>query len=304
MHTHKQLLAMLFIFIISCGAVAAPFPADKMKPEELVAKHLASIGSADALASAKSRIAIGNAKALSRSSAVRDIAGVAQLASDGDKVLLAMVFDSTGYPYEKAGYDGQKMTVALWETSGTRSALADFLASQDTIFKQGLIGGALSSAWPLLDVASKNPKLSYSGTKKINNREVHELKYSPRKGGGNLQTSLFFDAETFQHVRTEYQYTVSARMGARPGAIGASPGSPGVSGVGTDTGSQTMNRYKLIEEFSDFKKEGELTLPHTYKLRLTVDAQSPLLLEWVVNFSQFGFNQPIDATAFNVAASR
>jgi hypothetical protein len=295
-HQRKQLLAVFFILMISSGAVvAAPIPADKMKPEEVVAKHLASIGPADALAAIKSRIMLGNAKVMSRSSAVREIVGVAQFASEGDKVLLAMVFNTSGYSFEKAGYDGQKMTVALMETTGQRSALGDFLLSQDTIFKQGLIGGALSSAWPLLDLTSKQPKLSYAGTKKIDDRQVHELKYSPRKGGGNLQISLFFDAETFRHVRTEYQFSVSARMSSRPAAS-----------VGSTAGTtQLLDRYKLVEDFSDFRTEGKLTLPHTYKLRLAIDAQdSAKLIEWVMNFSQFAFDQPIEAAAFNVAKTK
>ena len=291
----KRLLAALFIFIISSGAVAAPLPEDKMKPEELVAKHLASIGSAEALAAAKSRIIIGEARAISHTSATREVVGIAQLASDGDKVVLAMLFNTSGYEYEKAGFDGQKMTVSLLPTTGKRTALADFLKSQEAIVKQGLLGGTLSSAWPLLNVSAKNPKLSYSGIKKVDGRPVHEMKYRPSKGGGDVQITLFFDVETFRHVRTEYQYSVSARMGARPSGSVANP---------TDTGSTTMNRYKLVEDFSDFKTEGQLTLPHSYKLSLTVDAQTSLLLEWHVNFKEFGLNQPIEATAFDVSVTK
>ena len=295
MHTRKQLLALFLIFIISCGTTAAASAPDKMTVEELVAKHLASIGSAEALASAKTRVAIGNAKFLSLSKATRNIEGVCQFASDGDKVLLAIIFNLIDYPYEKAGYDGQKMTVALLEGTGARTALGSFLMSKDAVFKQGLIGGTLSSAWPLLDVASKKPKLSYSGTEKINGREVHKLKYSA-KGAGDFQVSFFFDGETFHHVRTEYQYVIANRMGARPDSS--------VEGPATNTGSQTLVRNKLIEEFSDFKAEGGLTLPHTYKIRLTIDAQTTVLLEWVMNFKQFAYNQPIDASAFNVAATK
>jgi hypothetical protein len=291
----KRLLAVLFIFIISSSAVATTVPEDKMKPEELVAKHLAAIGPAEALAAAKSRIVVGEAKAISRSSAVRDVVGIAQLASDGDRVVLAMLFNTSGYEYEKAGYDGQKMTVSLLPTTGKRTALADFLKSQEAIVKQGLLGGVLSSAWPLLNVSAKNPKLIYSGIKKIEDRPVHEMKYRPSKGGGDVQISLFFDAETFRHLRTEYQYSVSARMGARPSGSVANA---------TDTGSTTMNRYKLIEDFSDFKTEGQLTLPHSYKIRLTVDAQTSLLLEWHMNFKEFGFNQPIDVAAFDVSVTK
>lgn len=287
---HKQLLAGFFIFLLFSGVVAMPIPPDKMKPEEVVAKHLASIGTPDALASVKSRIMVGNSKAFTHSNKINTPVartGPAQIASEGNKVLLAMIFNSTSYPFEKAGYDGQKLTIGLLE-SGKRSALGNFLMSYDTIVKQGLIGGALSSAWPLLNLDSKNAKLSYSGTKKINDRQVHELKYMPRNAGGNLQISLFFDAETFRHVRTEYQHVIPARMGITP----------------EESISQLENRYKLVEEFSDFKLEDNLMLPHTYKLRLSIEEQNNTqVFEWEINLSQFVFNQTLDVAAFNVAKS-
>ena len=292
MHSRKRLLAFFVILITCYGPATASSPA-KMTPEEVVAKHLASIGSADALAAAKTRIAVGKVKAITRTNSVRNIVGVSQFASDSDKVLLAMIFDLTDYPYEKVGYDGRKLTIALFPGSGSRSALGDFFKSQETIFKQGLIGGALSSAWPLLDLAAKKPKLSYSGISKINGREAHKLTYA---GSGNLEISLYFDAETFRHVRSEYRYSISAAMGNRPRGDVTSPTG--------DTGSQSVTRYKLVEEFSEFKAEGSLTLPHTYNLQLTIEAQRTSILEWTTNFVQFVFNQPIDINAFNVAASK
>ena len=279
---HKGLLAGFFILIISFGTVAAPIPPDKMKPEEVVAKHLAAIGPADALASVKSVIVIGNARAATRLDAVKGLTGPAQLASEGDKVLIAMLFNSTAYPYEKASYNGQNLTLSLLP-DGKRSILGNFLKTNDAVFKQGLFGGVLSSAWPLLNVTAKNLKLSYSGTKKINDRQVHELKFDPRKSGG-MQISLFFDAETFQHVRTEYQYVIAARMGARP----------------EDSISQLESRYKLTEDFSDFKPEGKLTLPHMYKIRCTIEERNNTqMLEWVLTLAQFAFNEPIDANVFS-----
>lgn len=293
MRTKKRFLALLLIFIIPCINAAAPAP-DKVTAEEVIAKHLAAIGSAEALAAVKTRIAVGNAKAITHSKAMRDVTGVAQFASDGDKILLAMIFNLLDYPYDKAGYDGQKMTVALLPTSGSRTSLGDFFVSHNAVFKEGLIGGVLSSAWPLLDSASKKPKLSFAGTDKIDGREVYKLKYPPPKGSGDFQINLFFDAETFRHVRTEYQYVISNQMGARPSEFGT-----------TNTGSQTRSRTKLVEDFSDFKTENNLTLPHTYTIRFTQDAyQRTVVLEWVINFSQFIFNQEIDTGAFNVSASK
>jgi hypothetical protein len=284
--TLKKLLAVSFILTITSAAAAAlPLPQEKMKAEDVLAKHLAAIGPADALAAIKSIVAIGNVKALTRTNAVKELSGVSQIASEGDKVLLAMLFNSTTYPFEKAGYNGQNLTAAILP-DGKRSILGTFLIDHDAPFKQGLIGGVLSTAWPLLNTGADMPKLSYSGTDKVNNRKVHKLKYDARKSSG-LLISLFFDAETFQHVRTEYQYSKSARMGA----------------VAEQSISQLESRYKVVEEFSDFKTEGKLTLPHTYKIRYTIEEQNNTqMLEWTMNFSQFAFDEQIDAAAFSITS--
>src|ERR1043165_382208 len=283
-----QIFVIILTLALYTGAMAKPVPPDKMKPAEVVAKHLASIGSAEDLAAAQSRVVIGTAKArLNLTNTPVELAGPAQLASQGDSFLLAMLFNSNDYPFEKAGYDGKKLTVGVL-TSGGRSPLGAFLTSHDAVIKQGLMGGGLSSAWPLLNMSAKNPKLSYAGTTKIDARTAHELKFSPRNAG-ELQISLFFDTETFRHLRTEYSYSIPAGMGATPG----------------DSASQRESRFKMIEEFSDFKPEGKLTLPHTYKIRLIIDTQDKTkTLDWALTLSQFAFNQQIDSAAFNVAANK
>jgi hypothetical protein len=290
MRLESTVLAMFLVVFSFSGAAGKPTPAEKMKPEDVLAKHLASIGTPEDVAAAKTRIMVGEVKArLKLSNSLREVGGPAQFASDGQKVLLAMAFNSTNYPYEKAGYDGDKITLAGLPTGG-RSPLATFLGNQGAVLKYGLLGGTLSSAWALLHLDPKEVKLSYSGTEKINGREVHKLKFEPKKS--DLKINLFFDAETFRHVRSDYSYTVSAYMGARPRAS--------VEAGATPTGGVT--RYQLIEEFSDFKQTGKLTLPHTYKLQLIVDAESRNL-EWTNTFSQFVFDQAIEPESFNVAAS-
>jgi len=289
----KRLAAFLALFVFSGVAAAATTNTpQKMKAEEVVAKHLAAIGKPEDLAAAKSRIINGQDTArLKLSNTIREVTGPAQFASDGEKVLLAMVFNSTNYPYEKLAYDGQRLTVAGLPQGG-RSPLANFLTSQEVIFKDGLIGGSLSSAWSLINFNPEKAKLSYAGTEKVNGRAVHKLKYAPRKG--ELRISLFFDAETFQHVRSEYEYTISARMGARP--------SSSVMGPQTDTGSQTMKRYKLTEDFSNFQITGKLTLPRVYKIQLVVEAQAQNL-DYTIDFSQFVLDQAIAPEAFIVTSA-
>ncbi len=285
-----------FTFVITLLSLAAvslllvpnsghALPADKMTPEELVAKHLASIGTPEAIAEAKSRVIMGNADAKFRLTTTRvEISGPAELASDGNKVLLAMAFNANNYPHEKAAFDGQKVTVGILPTGG-RSRLAEFLISQELIVREGLLGGTLSSAWPLLNLNTKNVKLSYAGTDKINGRQVHKLKYMP-KNQGNLRTTLYFDAETFQHVRSQYEYSIPAPSVADP----------------TQSAAQRGSQFKMIEEFSDFQPTGKLTLPHKYHLELLLEtAAKTQTLEWDIGFAQFTFNQPLAAEEFNVS---
>lgn len=283
-HPFQKLSVVFFILTIHFVAVAAPLPQEKMTAEQVLAKHLASIGPADALAAAKSIIAVGECKSWTRQSSIRELPGITQLASAGDKVLLAMLFEATYYPFEKMGYDGQKQTSSILP-DGKRSFLITFLMSHDAIFKQGLIGGTLSTAWPLLKTGAEMPKLSYAGTDKINGRPVHRLKYDERKSGG-MQVILSFDAETFRHVRTEYRFTISARLGAADTEV-----------------RQSDSRYQMMEDFSDFKKEGNLMLPHIYKISYTLEEpRNTQVLSWTTNFSRFVFNEEIDPKAFIVTS--
>jgi hypothetical protein len=279
-----SLIAICSVLVGISATPAHSVAADKLTPEELLAKHLASVGSADALAAAHSRIVAGTVQARFRlTNTPVELSGPAELASDGKRVLLAMTFNSTNYPHEKAGYDGDKVTVGIL-TQGGRSLLGNFLTSQPVLLKQGLLGGVLSTAWPLFNLDSSNVKLSYAGTDKINGQLVHKLKYTPRNAG-SLGITLYFNADTFQHVRSQYEYVIAARQGTTAEA----------------SISQRDSRLRLVEDFSDFQTTGGLTLPHVYKLQLTIDATRTQTMEWTINLAQFAFNQQIEPESFNAA---
>lgn len=254
-----------------------------MTAEELVSKHLESIGSAQSRGAITTRIIVGTSLVIFRTTPKGQAAGRSVLASEGGKSLIGMSFQSPVYPREEFGFDGTSF-VAAFVTPGVRSSLGSFLIIHDTLFKQGLIGGTLSTAWPLLDLENRHPKVEYTGTRKINNRTLHELKYSPR-GGSELQISLFFDEATYQHVRSEYRRVVPAPTGER--AYG--------------NVQERESRYKMVEEFSNFSVEGGLNLPHIYRIEFTADAQSGTFLgEWTLNLTQFSFNQKIDSASFSI----
>src|SRR5712691_5878828 len=275
---------LAIVLALPVFVVPSKSSAQKLKPEDIVARHLESIGSAQERAAVKTRIIAGTSQVVFHTTPVGQAVGRAVLASEDIKSLLGMSFPSAVYPREELGFNGSTF-MAAYILLGSRSALGSFLMTHSLIFKQGLMGGTLSSAWPLLDLTKRNAELEYSGEKKVGNQMLHELKYVPH-GGSDLQIKLYFDPDTFKHVRTEYERTIAGAMGDR-------------SYVTAGTGRET--RFKMVEEFSDFKKESELNLPHTYKINLITDTDAgTLLTDWTIKLTQFTFNEKIDPKSFSI----
>ena len=287
-HTPASARLLLAALLLLPAALApAPASAQKLTADEVVARHLESIGTAQDRAAVTSRLTQGTAEIVLRSPGAGRGQGAVIMFSEGGKSAIAMNFGSPDYPFDKFGFDGNRLTVA-YQKPGIRSQLGDFIHNRDLVFKHGLMGGTLSSTWPLLNFDGKNARLEYAGTEKLNDRQAHKLRYEPRKGS-DLKITLFFDAENFRHLRTEYQQTVSNQMG----------------GISTDRTLERELRYRLVEDFSDFKKEGRLTLPHTYKIYLSMERRTggSYIAEWEMKFDKFGFNQQLDPKWFDVSGS-
>lgn len=267
---------------IATTGSSSPAP-EKMTPEEVISKHLESIGTAEARAKIKSHVILGTATATFRLGGTGTSSGGSVMASQGGKSLIAIIYGNKEYPYEKVGFDGDTLTVGDIRP-GVRSSLAKFFMEHEMPFKEGLIGGTLSAAWPLLNSSSRTAKLKYSGTKKAGDVKAHVLEYQPRNSSG-LKTTLFFDEQTFRHVRTEYEKRQTQQM----------PTAPGI------TQEQNEAITKMVEEFSDFKTEGGLTLPHKYKLQLSIESLNRRVLQdWVFTLTTFTFNREIDSKEFDV----
>lgn len=273
-------LAVLFVF---CFFATSLF-AQKMKPEEVLAKHLDSIGTAEARAATKSLIAVGDAQVKSITKITTPVVGRLVIASAGEKNFWGMNLNSTDYPSEKFSYDGKNAKVGLVKL-GLRSTLGSFVQSNDLMLEQGLFGGTLSNSWAMLDMASRKAKLSFEGTKKIDGRESYVLGYSP-KGGGDIDIKLYFDKENFRHVRTEYKRISSAGIGTRP----------------EDSSKYSENRITLTEDFADFKPVDKLTLPHSYRIKYSTTGNSngSTEIEWTFNLTEFAANQKLADGTFDI----
>lgn len=280
----KNYFVICFNIIVILSGFGFVKADDKLSAEEILAKHLDSIGTAEKRKSITNQLAIGTSEfSILRNGGSRTF-GNAVIVSQAGKVMLGTKYNSLDYPSEKVSFDGNKVDVAFI-TPGLRSPFGNFIFSNKQVFSEGLFGGTLSSSWALFDIQSRNAKLNSNGKKKLDGREVYILEYSPRRGS-NSTIKLYFDAQTFQHLRTEYKQTFSAAQGKTP----------------EQSSQQQESRQILTEDFSDFKVENGLNLPHKYKIHLLLDGRGTTEFEWNFEFSNFLFNQNLEANSFDVNA--
>ena len=277
---------ILFRFLIFLLILSVPVLAQKMKPEEVISKHLDSIGTAEIRNQITSMIAVGDVLVTYISQKNSTSQGRIVLASAGEKNFIGMNLNGVDYPLERFSFDGKKVKVA-YVRPGVRSILGNFIVANDLLLQESLLGGTLSTSWTLLNLTDSKAKIQFDGTKKIDGKETYVLSYST-KGNNDFDIKLFFDKDTFQHVRTEYKRVFSAGIGRTP----------------EQSSGFSESRLKITENFSDFKAEKGLNLPHTYTLNYTITGPNGTNeIEWKFNLSEFGFNQKFDGKTFDAEAN-
>ncbi len=256
--------------------------ADKMKPEEVIAGHLNSLGTPEARGAVKSRIVLGKAKMTLIVGGKGSVEGRAFLFAEGPKFRAALPFDFNDYWGEHFFSDGQRATVGF-SAPTTRSPLGNFLNRHDEVLKEGLIGGVYSTSWALLEMAARQPRLEYGGLKKIDGAECHLVTYRMKKGqSGDLAVQLYFDAATFRHVRSVFTVTQSTQM------VGI-----------TESSRQSEGHSTIEEDFSDFKAFDGLSLPTHWIIKSNLTSQrGTAAREWDMLISKITHNETIDPKNF------
>jgi len=289
-----------------------------LTPDEVVAAHLKSIGGPDLLASIKNRGISGKTTVEFVQGGVGKLAGQAMVVSAGRNLSIILNYGGVDYPREYFAYDGTDVEVATI-SAGQRSPLGDFIFRYKGIMKEGLLGGVWSLGWPLLDIEKRNPSLKYVSAK-IDGRELHEIDYTPQGGMNNIRVKLFFEPDTFRHVRTEYMLKVQGEQALQAGSTVTRgvPSSAGLTG-GQVSGPITRNagvqdpiadsHYLLIEKFDSFKEvrfkdsKGSETrsviLPHSYEIEYSVEGQgSSFVGHWNLIADQWMQNGNINQSVF------
>jgi hypothetical protein len=281
---HLPLIRPFILALVFCSISSTLF-AQEMSLDELTAKHIASVGSKDKIASIKNLFLLGDAGFKIQGSASQ-LSGKAAILSDKGRVTWALTFKSNEYPQDKFGFDGKKAVIRRTSPEG-RSLLTQFINDNRKLLEDGILGGALSRTWAFARDGATG-RMKVSGTKKVDGRETIVVDYNPK--GGDFITKLYFDKETFRHVRSEHTVAQSA-----------------VQGTGVDSSAgQAGSLTKLTEEFSEFKKMGELNLPTVYKVtysrsgvgNVSTQAGTSREVEWSFTFTDFAVDQDLGDDAF------
>ena len=276
-------MSRIRVFIIGLfmfAALASVSVAQDLKPEEIIAKHLDAIGKKTTRDSLKTMLIGGRGSFEAKNPVVRG-GGQAMVVSNPDNLYFMMTFKSNDYPFEKIGHFGDKVSIPF-VNAGKRSLLGSFLAENSKILSDGLFGGVMSMKW-VFNGVDKKLRMRSVGTKKVNDRKAYVIDFLPSgSGSSDFNIKLYFDAETFHHVRSEYRREFQA---------GAA-----VFGTQNQIASATLS---LTEDFSDFRTVEGLTLPYAYSVRFNSNTNAAMYENtWGITVVQYIFNQNLTPDFF------
>ena len=161
------------------GVVAA----QNLKAEEIIAKHINSLGAKEKRDALKTIMAIGASEFESNVPVIKG-GGRAVVVSNQNNFFSIISLNSREYPFEKIGFFDGKSSLPF-TTAGNRSLLGAYLAEHQKILGDGLYSGVMSLRWPFRDEEGKRPRITGVSTKKVDDRKAYALDYMTSGGGSS-----------------------------------------------------------------------------------------------------------------------
>jgi hypothetical protein len=284
----KTTSLLVFIAIFSLSIFAQK--SKKAELKEIIEKHLAAIGTLEKRTLNRKIKGDTEFRLISGESPIPNLTGKSNITSEDRSTYFMMSFASPIYTYEKFAFDGKivshlnlflKEASVRRENTGQQSIapLTIFYSRYPELFEYGLVGGTLTSAW-FLQTLENNPKAKcgLGSAKKIDGKEIFVI--DVRISGNSFEKiKIFIDKSNYRHIRTEFK-----------------------SGASSE---------KVTEDFSDFKNENGLTLPHKLKSygklasverfdRISTLPARRSEYEWETTFTDFLFDQKFDTDLFRI----
>ena len=257
---------------------------DESKTTDFVTQHLNSIGTEQARAAIKNRVAQGTVKFEIVNRGPQTWEGPATLVAEGDKLASLMKFPTTVYRTEWFVRDGKKTSIAP-VVPGRWTEFGNFIKVHDEILTEGLWGGTLTTSWALAHLEERHARLEDRGLKKVNGVELHRIDYTPKKSS-DLGIELYFEPDTLRHVMTVYSMIVGAHSG------------PSVNTPGT---TERELHYRLEERFGDFKSADGVTIPTRWIVQFTYGSVSRGIIErYDITETKISQNISVDPKNFEI----
>lgn len=269
------LLLPIFVLFILAGSVAAGQD-QTLTGDQIIEKHLAAIGGREKLATFKTRIAIGTVKK--------------EAETDARMVILSEAPNRVSAFYALRDYDlfmiydGSKAIirpVMPKNVAPITDKYVDMLGS-------GLMFNGISLYNLMMAGETRALSAEAKGMKKVGGRQAYVVQVKVKKE----TMRLYFDAETFMWVRTDYgKASVSAGLRETGGDRSV------LNQMKNEGGSETTVDFYI--ETSDFRDVDGVKLPFKFVQVLT----HPILLKSAVGtitgtIREYRHNEPIDPKMF------
>jgi hypothetical protein len=247
--------------------------------DDIVARHLKAIG--PAARTIKTREVHAKIAVVAIAGGVGRSDGEAVIVSDQHKLRYQMDFDNTRYRGEQFVFDGNKPYIAEYEP-GKLSPFAEFMRAKNELLSEGLFGGAITTGWALLDLSSRNPKVTYDGVKTVDGKLMHQVGYHFSHGPNDVDVKLYFETATFRHLYSRYNITLGVTMGANPNPTAGDGSSASQMSGGPEirAARQNVARITVEERFGDFVTFDGVTLPTRWEVKFTTDRDRTIVVRW------------------------
>jgi hypothetical protein len=293
----RILIASTVVIVTSVLAIAQE---KNLSADEIIARHLGSFGSNEAIAKSVNRMAIGSSD-FTHFDTSTNANGSAAFASDGKNMAFFSTFNLRDYRMERIGLFQNRVSIpVIYENH--RSPLGSFLLAYDKLLTSRLFGGSIFSTWLLYGNDLNGVKIEAEGKKRVENRDAWVLKVSPK--GGLITGSwikLYFDAKDFHHIRTVYHQKETESGFYDTGEGAKNKGTSGNWGPG----EMANNGSTLTEDFSDFSNDAAgLSLPHKYSVLLYFDSHiGSAQFKWSFQLTEYKLIRQFPPNFFSFDAS-
>lgn len=274
----------LMVFVVLAALFSVSAAKDEFQASDFVKQHLNSIGTEQARAAVKNRVAQGTVIFQILNRGPQTYEGPATLVSEGDKLASLMKFPTTVYRTEWFVRDDKKTSIAP-VIPGRWTEFGDFIKTHNEILTEGLWGGVLSTGWTLSHLDEHHAKLQDRGVKKVDGVDLHRIDYFPKKGS-DLEIQLYFEPDTLRHVMTVYLMTITAHSGRS---------------VSDPAGNEKEMHYRLEERFGGFASVDNLTLPARWIIRFTYGSVSEGIIDqYDITEKKISHNLTLDPKNFEI----